>query len=79
MLLKTYELPNGGGKEQPYYALTRIECLYAVAKFNDEVSDMQQFARERWKQRQRSFKSIRLLEDEEKPEGDEMSNKEDRQ
>ena len=34
---------------------------------NDEVkvSDMQQFARERWKQRQRRFKSIRLPEDEE--------------
>ncbi len=32
---------------------------------NDEVSDMQQFARERWQQRQRRFKSIRLPEDEE--------------
>lgn len=32
---------------------------------NDEVSDMQQFARERWKQRQRRFKSIRLPEEEE--------------
>ncbi len=32
---------------------------------NDEVSDMQQFARERWQQRQRRFKSIRLPEEEE--------------
>jgi len=31
---------------------------------NDEVSDMQQFARERWQQRQRRFKSIRLPEEE---------------
>lgn len=35
---------------------------------NDEVSDMQQFAKERWKQRQRRFKSIRLPEDEEQTE-----------
>ena len=45
-----------------------IETIFGleIIDENDEVSDMQQFARERWKQRQRRFKSIRLPEEEEK-------------
>lgn len=31
------ELPNGGRKEEPYYELSKIECLYIATKFNDEV------------------------------------------
>jgi phage regulator Rha-like protein len=37
LLHKTYELPNGGHKEQPYYELTKTECLYIATKFNDEA------------------------------------------
>jgi hypothetical protein len=32
---------------------------------NDEVSDMQQYARERWQQRQRRFQSINIPDDSE--------------
>lgn len=31
------ELPNGGHKEEPYYELTKTECLYVATKFNDEA------------------------------------------
>ena len=31
------ELPNGGKKENPYYVLTKTECLYVATKFNDEA------------------------------------------
>lgn len=34
---KTYDLPNGGHKQQPYYELTKTECLYVATKFNDEA------------------------------------------
>jgi phage antirepressor YoqD-like protein len=34
---KIYDLPNGGHKEQPYYELTKTECLYVATKFNDEA------------------------------------------
>ena len=37
LLHKTYDLPNGGHKEQPYYELTKTECLYVATKFNDEA------------------------------------------
>ena len=37
LLHKTYNLPNGGHKEQPYYELTKLECLYIATKFNDEA------------------------------------------
>ena len=37
LLSKTYDLPNGGHKEQPYYELTKTECLYVATKFNDEA------------------------------------------
>ena len=42
-----------------------IETIFGleIIDENDEVTDMQQFARERWKQRQRRFKSIRLPDD----------------
>lgn len=33
----TRELPNGGSKQVPCYELTKTECLYIAAKFNDEV------------------------------------------
>ena len=33
----TRELPNGGSKQEPCYELTKTECLYIAAKFNDEV------------------------------------------
>jgi phage antirepressor YoqD-like protein len=36
-LHKTYDLPNGGHKDQPYYELTKTECLYVATKFNDEA------------------------------------------
>lgn len=35
--LRTSELPNGGKKENPYYVLTKTECLYIATKFNDEA------------------------------------------
>ena len=43
-----------------------IETIFGleIIDENDEVTDMQQFARERWQQRQRRFKSIRLPEEE---------------
>ena len=37
LLQKTYHLPNGGTKMQPYYSLTKTECLYIATKFNDEA------------------------------------------
>ena len=37
LLQKTYQLPNGGTKLQPYYSLTKTECLYIATKFNDEA------------------------------------------
>ena len=42
-----------------------IETIFGleIIDENDEVSDMQQYARERWQQRQRRFKSIRLPEE----------------
>jgi phage antirepressor YoqD-like protein len=29
------KLPNGGGRRDPYYELTKTECLYIATKFND--------------------------------------------
>ena len=42
-----------------------IETIFGleIIDENDEVTDMQQYARERWQQRQRRFKSIRLPDD----------------
>jgi len=37
LLSRTYNLPNGGTKEVPYYQLTKTECLYIATKFNDEA------------------------------------------
>ena len=37
LLQKIYQLPNGGPKLQPYYMLTKTECLYIATKFNDEA------------------------------------------
>ena len=37
LLQKIYQLPNGGTKLQPYYSLTKTECLYIATKFNDEA------------------------------------------
>ena len=37
LLQKTYVLPNGGTKSQPFYNLTKTECLYIATKFNDEA------------------------------------------
>ena len=37
LLQKIYQLPNGGTKPQPYYMLTKTECLYIATKFNDEA------------------------------------------
>ncbi|MBO4673338.1 MAG: hypothetical protein J5616_03205 [Bacteroidaceae bacterium] len=34
LLQKIYNLPNGGTKLTPYYALTKTECLYIAKKFN---------------------------------------------
>ena len=33
LLQKIYQLPNGGTKLQPYYMLTKTECLYIATKF----------------------------------------------
>ena len=37
LLQKTYVLPNGGTKSQPFYNLTKTECLYIATKFSDEA------------------------------------------
>ena len=37
LLQKTVETNNGGHKPQPYYELTKTECLYVATKFNDEA------------------------------------------
>lgn len=37
LMLKIRELPNGGSRREPYYELTKIECLYISTKFNDEA------------------------------------------
>ena len=37
LMLKIRKLPNGGSKNEPYYELTKIECLYISTKFNDEA------------------------------------------
>ena len=34
---KYYPMANGVMKKQPYYSLTKTECLYIATKFNDEV------------------------------------------
>ena len=39
LLQKIYQLPNGGTKLQPYYMLTRTECLYIATKFIGEGSE----------------------------------------
>ena len=39
LLQKIYQLLNGGTKLQPYYMLTKTECLYIATKFNDEARD----------------------------------------
>lgn len=31
------EMPNGGFREEPCYALNKTECLYIATKFNDEA------------------------------------------
>ena len=31
------KMPNGGKREEPYYSLTKTECLYVATKFNDEA------------------------------------------
>lgn len=31
------KLPNGGQRKDPYYELTKAECLYIATKFNDEA------------------------------------------
>ena len=33
LLQKIYELPNGVKKKQPYFQLTKTECLYIATKF----------------------------------------------
>ncbi len=37
LLQKEIEINNGGHKMQPYYSLTKEECLYIATKFNDEA------------------------------------------
>lgn len=37
LLQKEVEVNNGGHKMQPYYSLTKEECLYIATKFNDEA------------------------------------------
>ena len=37
LLQKKVEVNNGGHKMQPYYSLTKEECLYIATKFNDEA------------------------------------------
>ena len=34
---KSYLLANGVTKKQPFYQLTKTECLYIATKFNDEA------------------------------------------
>ena len=34
---KYYPMANGVMKKQPYYSLTKTECLYIATKFNDEA------------------------------------------
>ena len=34
---KSYLLANGVTKKQPFYQLTKTECLYSATKFNDEA------------------------------------------
>ena len=34
---KTYQMANGVRKRQPYYSLTKTECLYIATKFSDEA------------------------------------------
>ena len=34
---KYYKMANGVQKAQPYYSLTKTECLYIATKFNDEA------------------------------------------
>ena len=54
LLHKTYDLPNGGHKEQPYYELTKTECLYVATKFNDEARAKLVLRWEELEQKQRS-------------------------
>lgn len=37
LMQKEVETSNGGYKMQPYYSLTKEECLYIATKFNDEA------------------------------------------
>ncbi len=36
-MYKIKELPNGGKRKEPYYELTKMESLYIISKYNDEV------------------------------------------
>lgn len=69
LMFKIRELPNGGHKEEPYYELTKTECLYVATKFNDEaraklILRWEQLEKERRNgnfQVPRSFKEALLL------------------
>ena len=37
LMFSISELPNGGQRKDPYYELTKTECLYVATKFNDEA------------------------------------------
>lgn len=60
------ELPNGGRKEEPYYELSKIECLYIATKFNDEaraklVLRWEQLEKEKLQEQQRPMSSAELI------------------
>lgn len=63
---KIRELPNGGHKEEPYYELTKLECLYIATKFNDEaraklVLRWEQLEKEKLQEQQRPLSSAEFL------------------
>lgn len=66
LMFSIRKLPNGGERKEPYYELTKLECLYIATKFNDEaraklVLRWEQLERERQSQVPASFSQALLL------------------
>ena len=38
LMYRETEIGNGATRKDPYYELTKTECLYVATKFNDEAS-----------------------------------------
>ena len=56
---KSYLLANGVTKKQPFFQLTKTECLYIATKFNDEARAKLVL---RWQELETEVKKIFLID-----------------